>query len=402
MTAPTLNRELFLVQRFLFFLLCCSPLFLFKEEQWLLKVLFYFTFVIFFCLCIFQKQNPFCYKRLIKILSPWIPLFISVLILMGVHGKSGFSPLFHAAAIFFLASVCINGHIIERKWAYVFLGSLVGLIYILILGDISINGLDAEILGVNKNRLMPELTMVSSSLTVAWILDRKSLGIKIGSLVLFSFILNVITVAFTEVRTAFLVYLTLLPLLFIFDRAKFRKVLPWLLISILLILTAFVLTGRLQEGFYDLEKYYQGEPNSSWGIRLELWKLAFQGFLIKPLSGWGNYAFDMMIEFGLPYAVPSFHAKSFHNDIFNLLATGGLVALTGTFATIFLLIKKSLIDFPTITFLVSSIVIGIPGLCWSSNSTSIYLLMLVWLIFFVTSESYQKELLLHNQQNTLL
>lgn len=379
--------------QWIFFLsICCCPLFLFKDAHTPLKIVIY----VFFALNLISAFVFKTYKKESRIkfnvLYPWIPLIVSYVILIFVHGLSGNSPFIHAVLIFILAYIGLRNFPIKRSWVYLAFSIAIIIMSLGVISDIAINGLRTEVLGVNKNRIIPELTAISAVLFVAWCFERDTFTKPLQTLIFISILLNPICVVITEVRSAFLVYLAFFPLLWLFEKKLFLKALPWLVLFISLTLVAFYSTGRLQAGFSDIASYLDGNSNSSWGIRLELWQLAIQGFPIEPIFGWGNDAFHLMINHGLTYDVPQFQAKSFHSDIFNLMATGGLVGLLGTYLTVIFLAKQSLSDYPRLTLIISSAVIGIPGLCWSSNSTSLYLISLSWLLLLLSSTSQVHKL----------
>lgn len=384
------EKKLINVLQYAFFgVVCLFALFLFKSEHTLLKTLFY-TFFIIALLSSYNKPLFLSNVRGFKyFILPWCPLLISIFVLILARGQSsGFSTYFHAFLILIISFIGLAGLDIKRTWIYYVFSISVILITLLILFDIFQNGLHSMIMGVNKNRLIPELTMLTSTIITAFLIDHEKFSPLLKGITLIAIFLNIISIIFTEVRTALLVYISLVPFLWLCNKKRFIRLSPYLLSIIFFLVTAFLITGRLQQGLNDFILYSTGDSNSSWGIRLELWKLSIEGFFVKPFLGWGKDAFESMINYGLPYGVPEFQASNFHSDFFNLLATSGIVGLLGTVFTIGLLIKDSLTDLPRLSYIISSLVVGIPGLCWSSNSTAIYLLMIGWLLLYLSSNQF--------------
>jgi O-antigen ligase len=112
-----------------------------------------------------------------------------------------------------------------------------------------------------------------------------------------------------------------------------RKILAIALASIMLMTAAcFVprlgVGQRLHEVAGDIRQYRQGNPNSSVGTRLEMWKGAGKMFVAHPLIGVGrenfNLALKTLIRRGeVNPAVQEYqHA---HNELFHALATEGVI-----------------------------------------------------------------------------
>lgn len=384
------HSVLFRFQFGLFLLACCFPLFLFKADHTILKLLFY-TLSVATIVQLGRKHSIPPVLNLFKHLyKDWLPFICSSLFFITFHGIFGNSYFINSMLILFLTSIGLSNFRFSRTWLACALSINLLALSILVLIHVYLYGVTTEIFGVNKNRIIPELTVLSSVLLMIWYSNRLSISNCLNKLILFSLLLNPIIVCITEVRTAILVYIFVLPLLAFSNRQKFLKFLPPFFGIVLLVVIFFILSGRAESGIRDIQLYLQGNPNSSWGIRIELWKLAFQGFLLKPLIGWGNDAFKLMIEYGLPYGVPNFQAESFHSDFFNLIATSGLLGVVGTYGTICLLIKNSSKDSVKLALIISSFAIGIPGQCWSANPTSLYIITLCWLLLQLSTPSDEK------------
>lgn len=78
-------------------------------------------------------------------------------------------------------------------------------------------------------------------------------------------------------------YFVVIQLFFTFCLIVFWKELP--------------IQNRLDQVFVDINNYLDGNPYSSVGYRLELWKASYYAFLEKPFLGWGWTNFDIAKQF---------------------------------------------------------------------------------------------------------
>lgn len=92
---------------------------------------------------------------------------------------------------------------------------------------------------------------------------------------------------------------------------------------------------RVHAAFNDIERYQQGDSNTSLGARFEMWRAAGQLILQKPLLGWGEVNYDpamrklaaqdkanpLVTDFGHP-----------HNEVLNAAAKRGLPGLLALLA----------------------------------------------------------------------
>jgi O-antigen ligase len=105
--------------------------------------------------------------------------------------------------------------------------------------------------------------------------------------------------------------------------------------SIILFLAIVVVihyvSQRFMLGVHEIEQFdFQKERGSSWGLRLQMWTVAWQGFLDKPFFGWGPEAMSLIFS-EHPELLRWFKGTptwDFHSDYFNMLATGGILMLT--------------------------------------------------------------------------
>ncbi|MFH4416035.1 MAG: O-antigen ligase family protein [Neisseriaceae bacterium] len=156
-----------------------------------------------------------------------------------------------------------------------------------------------------------------------------------------SFVFGLIASILTESRGAWICLpVVLVGLLWHFwphIPAFVKKLLIPITISLLLIALVFLNTGivhRLEQVKTDLVWYFVNHnANSSIGLRFEFWKSALDGFLQKPLWGWGVADYlslkELQVERGLiiPQALPFVHA---HNQFLDVLVKKGIFGLLST------------------------------------------------------------------------
>ncbi len=96
-------------------------------------------------------------------------------------------------------------------------------------------------------------------------------------------------------------------------------------------LCAYYAYQHFMVGVHEIEQFdFQKERGTSWGARLQMWTVAWQGFLDKPFFGWGPEAMPLILS-EHPELLRWFKGVptwDFHSDYFNMLATGGIVMVT--------------------------------------------------------------------------
>ena len=109
--------------------------------------------------------------------------------------------------------------------------------------------------------------------------------------------------------------------------------------------------GRIMQAVTDIERYFEGNSNSSVGARLDMWKIALHAFTEHPVFGWGVTPFKETFVSYLNQGVGSFNLSAGqdgfaqpHNDYMFLLYHFGLVGFGLALALLlypaFVLIKK--------------------------------------------------------------
>lgn len=94
------------------------------------------------------------------------------------------------------------------------------------------------------------------------------------------------------------------------------------------------LQDRVHQAFIDIKNYFDGNPFSSVGYRLELWKASYYAFLEKPLLGWGWTNFDLAQQFVFDngHIAPIRYFGHPHNQYFLFLVETGLIGLLSLLA----------------------------------------------------------------------
>lgn len=370
----------------LFLVACCFCFYLLRNEfSSLTRKLVYILGPLTIFLSIKSKENTINFQECLTFFKPWLPWFIATILFICAHGFADLSKHLHAYILFCLVYFGIWHFKIKRNTVIVVFALNVFLISLCTVIRVLYYGLDSEILGINKNVLIPELAAISVTLFMLYCTcycDIKSnllkwfIVIAIGT--------NIAAVVLSEVRTAVLVYLATIPLLaFISNKYLLRKALPVLLICCVCLVGLFLYTGRLQEGFNDLLLFQAGQSKTSLGIRLELWKLGFSAFGDHPIFGWGRLPFLHILEAGHQFPL-NYVATHFHNDMVNVLVTGGLVSFFGWLATNLLLLKDARHDLPRITLVVSFFAIGLTENSWGGNNTAFYVFGIAWLLLYLS------------------
>lgn len=377
----TLARHCIWGTRFLFLVACFLGLYLLRQDAPSLIQKAIYVLTPFAVLYSFQQQGvKNSFSILFSFLKPWGPWIASIVLFIVVHGSSGLSNFLHVILIFCLFYLALYHFKVNKKWALYILGTNVLLLSSAIVLSILFNGLGTTILGVNKNVIIPELAALSVVSLFFYLSNKKFFTSKITQIFLIlSVIINLIAVVMSEVRTAILVYLCVFPLLPLISKNLVRKAFPVITVTLLTLVALFFFTGRFQEGWNDLVQYQAGNASSSWGIRIELWKLGLAAFTQNPYFGWGIEPFSRILEHGYYFPV-DFYAEHFHCDMLNLLVCGGSVSVLGWLATNIMLIISSSRDPAKIALIATFFAIGIAEQSWASNYSACFVFMVTWVL----------------------
>ena len=140
----------------------------------------------------------------------------------------------------------------------------------------------------------------------------------------------------------------------------------------------------MQQGIVDLQNYNHGNANSSWGIRLELWKFVLRGFLDSPFFGWGENPLNAMLETGHTIGIKVTKYYHFHNDFLNWLAIGGLFGIAGWLSTVGLLAKQAFKDPARLFFLVGCLAVGLTEQFWFQRTT-LFSCLTIWTLLYISA-----------------
>lgn len=371
----------------LFSVACCFCLYLLREDfSSATRKLVYVLGPLTIFLGYQAKDSALTFKEVLSFFAPWFPWFGATLLFICAHGLSGLSKHLHAYILFTLLYFGLWSFYIKRSLIIVVFTLNV---FILSLGSIiSIlcNGLDDGIFGINKNVVIPELAAISVTLFVLYCTDFREIQSKLLKwLIIITIIANVVAIVISEVRTAVLVYLAAVPLMLIsVDKLLLKKALLILILCCICLIGLFLYTGRIQQGINDILLFQAGQSNSSLGIRFELWKLGLSAFFDHPISGWGLSAFQRIINDGYTFPI-DIVPSHFHNDMVNLLVTGGLISFFGWLMTNILLIKDACNDLARVTLVISFFVVGLTENSWGGNNTAFYTLGVGWLLLYLSA-----------------
>ncbi|MCP4767181.1 MAG: O-antigen ligase family protein [Gammaproteobacteria bacterium] len=209
------------------------------------------------------------------------------------------------------------------------------------LGDIVIDlaqGVDHRLQGMNPNAFGP-IQLCMTAMLLFYFIENPEKSLRWISL--FCFLLGLATVIFSESRNTWLTF-AVISVASVFYLA--RSLPPWkrfgLVGGLLILLSASyslpVVEKRIDRGLDSVNDYFASEDYrdrsrlSSFGVRMELWKTAWNIFLENPLMGVGVGRFKVTAEANSErYQVNDVvkHKKYAHNQYLATLATRGLPGL---------------------------------------------------------------------------
>lgn len=392
MSSLNLDRISRIPQLVCLFVVCCFGGFLFDPTNRPLK---YTIFALALCsiISVIPKQNT---KELFKLYShfifPWFPWFFCIFLVFIVNGGQYFYfDSFLLLSLIFLALQRID---IKREWVLYAISITAFLISSAVLIQLFfyLTFVPAEILGVNKNVLIPGLTLLTICCIAALFFPYTAISKRLKAFLICSTTVSLGAIVSAEVRTSLLAILSLLPIILIYKEKDRWKYISVILIAFSIMFALLWFSGRIQEGIHDLTIYKAGNPNSSWGIRLELWKLAITASASHPFFGWGAQPFESIIHSGFSFPVTTFHARHFHNDFFNILVCTGLVGVIGWLISAILLLKNALKKDPVaFSLLIASFAMGLTERIWFQNRVSIYLFATLWVLLYLSRKSTSNQ-----------
>lgn len=329
-----------------------------------------------------KNKNITCEVSFYTYFKPWLPWLVGLAILSVYHGLDGFSRYFNAIAIYALLYVALVQIKPKREFLLFVLACISIIFSCFIVFDVITNGLSRNILGLNKNILIP-LTTLTNIACLASLFTRNFANKFIKFVIVASILLALTVLVLSEVRTALVAYISFLPILYYFapKTLKNRYLLIFSIGSVFLV-SLFFLTGRIQQGISDLLSY-SSDTNSSLGIRLELWKAALSAFPEAPIFGRGPHFEISDLSSQIPeYALGVLHL---HSDYFQFLTIGGLVGVVSWIATCCLFIISSRKDACRLAILIASLSMALSEKFWNYWMSLISLSILLAL-FYLTDE----------------
>lgn len=363
----------------LFLLPCCADIY----KYFILLTAFLFTLFSY-------KSWDFITVRekLIRFFTPWIPWYLSIFLLIFIYGIHGFSIYINALLIMLLVFMVIQRYQLTRKQVIIAFSLNLLVLSLSAIISVSLFGLSDYIFDINKNKLIGGTSLLTSCCLMELIINSQNYSRKSLLLIALSVFLSLIAIVLTEVRTAILALLAMVPFAVFFKRQNRMKWFLILAVILGIVIALFIFSGRLQQGFNDLLNYQQGNSRTSWGLRIEFWKFAFQAFLVKPILGWGYQPFSDIVAAGIPFGVPDIkEVQHFHSDYFNILATGGLVGISCWLFSVLLLLKRAIHDPVRFVLIIAILAMGLSERYWFYNQSVLFLFVSMYLLLQCSSDT---------------
>ena len=313
---------------------------------------------------------------------PWLFWFCGIIVLCVVHGTDGFSKYINFYLIMLAGIVAIPAGVLKREFVCSVASCSVLVLVILIALDYFWHGLSSGFLGVNKNTLLGGIMLLTSVSLSSLVFEEKEQNNITKGLAVSSFLLVCVCIYITEVRTALLGLIGIAIVIFFHTFSHNRKIFYIVMVGFVFAVVALVLSGRLGQGLTDIRLWLRGEPNTSWGIRLELWLLSIKAFSSKPIFGWGAQPFAEIVASGLSFPQSIGFVRHFHSDFFNMLCTGGLVGIASWLSTVCLILKKSWKDTSMVMLIVTILFIGLSERYWFDMQEVLFLFACLLILLY--------------------
>lgn len=300
------------------------------------------------------------YQQFKTVALPWLPWVVGIVILMFVHGTKDLTQFLNSVLLVILIFSALYQLDLERRIVLLIFAFCLIAFDVAIIAFILKNGATTNIIGANRNELFAVLTFMNVGLASHFILSVNNQNPNKRECFLFGFaiLFTLATTIMAEVRNAILAYGSCAGVFLLFGDKKSRKYcLFFALIFVVLIALSFA-TGRMQTGIQDIQQFEQGNSYTSWGLRIEMWKMVLRGFPLAPIFGWGSDAPTAMMTAGVTFPI-DWEIAHFHNDFFIALATGGIVLAAGWGISMICLIMSSLKDLTRLCALASILSTGL-------------------------------------------
>ena len=368
------------------YLILGGPLFLFGFMVGPMKFLIFTSLVITVMLSYRNVILENVSKEIFNFFQPWIPWFCGIVILCMVHGISGFSKYFNFYLIMFAGALAIPSGGLKRSFVCTTASCSVLILTTLIVVDYVLHGLSSYFLGVNKNTLMGGVLLLASISFSSLMLRKEDQTTILKSLVICSFAMVCFCIYITEVRTALLGLVGMTVVIFFRTYRYNRKVFYIVMMGLIFAVGALVLSGRIGQGISDVKLWLEGNSNTSWGIRLELWLLSIKAFISKPVFGWGAHPFSEIVASGLGFPQAIGFIRHFHSDFFNMLCTGGLVGILSWLGTVCLILKRSWNDISLLMLMATILLMGLSDRYWFDMQQVLYLFACLFISLYKSRE----------------
>ena len=343
-------------------------------------------------LCLALLLNPpvlETWKKYIQFITPWLPWFVCCICIPIVyHQSSGLSHHLSLFVIISLMYLVLSKVELHEKLVLFSVTVTVLILSLSSVTEICINGLSTNLLGINKNILIGGCTLLTAISLMAVTFSKYNYSRYFCIYLITVSIIALIAIIFSEVRTAILGLGSLLLIFCTLLRKKISRyhvIGAFLLLAIVLI--SFLISGRIQEGIHDLQLWQNGNSNSSWGIRLELWPLALSSFHEHILFGWGYNTIDTLLAHGYNFPIKTFNAEHFHSDFFSYLSACGLIGIFGWFSTVVLLYKYAHTDPLRLALLGAMFCMSFTDCYWSFFHYVLYVFAIIWTLFSVSKKN---------------
>ncbi len=340
-------------------------------------------------------------RSYIEFFTPWAPWYFSVIVLvLFFDGVPESSEFFNALLIMLFIFGAMYPQQFSRTKVITYLSIALILVSLAIDIQILTYGFDgSSVIGTNRNKVLG----ITSALTLCCfgtlIFEEEKYNRNCKFLLIVSIIVSISAIILSEVRTAIIPFLALIPFVCYFKRSNKKIIACAILVPAFLLVMSFMM-GRMQQGITDLQQYQTGVTYTSWGIRLELWKLAINAFEDAPFFGWGKDPYAEMVSAGHTLTFPGFNKLyHFHNDFFNALAAGGLFHVLGWLCTLFLMIRKSRKDPASLCLLLGVLSAGLVERYWFHRIT-LFAFVTLWTLLYISNSQFwpDKKQLDHKEE----
>jgi O-antigen ligase len=160
-------------------------------------------------------------------------------------------------------------------------------------------------------------------------------------------------------RSGYLAFILLSPIIaYNLLGKRFYLILAAIALSMLFLFSSPAVQSRIASAVNDIKAYQEGNPNTSIGLRLNMWQGAVRIFLENPLigTGTGGYA-KAMIKYNHPNIISGFQMPSQPHNSFLFMAANygilGIISIAWLFTAYFKkgwLSRNSLIGFAVLSY----------------------------------------------------